>query len=294
VNRKDRIERNRLPWYISIMTTEPDDPVLRAIEFLAERVDENVTLEELSRVVGLSPFHLQRRFKAHTGLSPKEYATSLRLARFRRSVHAESNVTAAIYEADFGSSRGLYTSAPRGLGMTPGDYARGGREQEISYTIEMCTLGRVLVASTTKGVCAVLLGDRDEDLIAEMDREFGAATRTRSRSTRSDWTSNVVRHIDDTQVPLAAPLDLQGTPFQIRVWKALREIAPGERKSYSELAESLGNPKAVRAVGSACARNTIAVLVPCHRVVRKDGSLSGYRWGVQRKAALLEKEATSP
>ena len=178
--------------------------------------------------------------------------------------------------------------------MTPGQYARRGCAQEISYCLGSCTLGRVLIASTTTGVCAVLLGESDEELVAELASEFGEASLVHAPGTRAQWTQDVLRHLDDTRIPLALPLDYRGTPFQIRVWKALRSIPSGEKQSYSELAAALGTPRAVRAVASACAQNTIAVLVPCHRVLRKDGALAGYRWGVERKAALLAREFDEP
>ena len=267
-----------------------DELVTGALAYLDGHVDENVTLQRLAGVVGSSPFHLQREFTRRTGMAPRQYLTSLRLTRFRNRVRAGEPVSAATYQAGFGSSRALYAASRIGLGMTPGAYARAGRALEIAYAIEDCTLGRVLVASTADGVCAVMLGERDEGLVPEIEAEFRSATLVRA-DLRRDWTRHVVRHIDDTHLPLAVPLDYHGTPFQVRVWKALREIPAGERRTYSELAGSLRAPRAVRAVGRACASNSIAVLVPCHRVVRKDGGLAGYRWGIERKAALLAREA---
>jgi len=267
-----------------------DELVERALGVLERCVAETLTLEELGAAVGASPFHLQRRFKERTGMSPKEYVTALRLAGFRGRVRAGEPVAQAAYAAGFGSSRGLYVAARAGLGMTPGQYARRGRGLEIAWALASCELGRVAVAATPAGVCGVLLGEDDSELARELGREFEAARLVPGAAPRG-WVESVVRHLDDTHSPVAVPLDYRGTPFQVRVWRALREIPAGERRSYSELAAAVGAPRAVRAVGTACARNAIAVLVPCHRAVRKDGSLGGYRWGVQRKAALLAREA---
>ncbi len=268
-----------------------DDVVLAAFAELDERFDENVGLAELAREVGASPSRLQRLCVERTGLSPKRYLASLRAARFRARVKAGDDVTRATYAAGFGSSRGLYQNARTDLGMTPSTYARGGDGLAIGWHCTSCELGRVLVATTDDGVCAVLLGDDDDELLGDLRREFPNAPLTPDPPAREAWVAAVVQHLDDVSMPLGVPLDHRGTPFQVRVWKALREIPAGETRSYAELAEAVGSPRAVRAVGSACAHNAIAVLVPCHRVVRKDGRSGGYRWGVGRKAALLAREA---
>lgn len=267
--------------------------VERALEYLGEHVDQPVTLETLAASVGAGATHLQRRFKESTGLSPREFQKALRLRSFRHGVRSGAAVTGATYQAGFGSSRGLYESAREGLGMTPGRYARAGAELAIAWCIEDCSLGRVLVASTDDGVCAVLLGDDDAALLEELRGEFERAELTESATTRRSWVEAVLVHLDTVGVPLAVPLDPVGTPFQVRVWRALRDIPAGERRTYSEVAAAAGSPRAVRAVGNACAHNTIAVLVPCHRVVRADGSPGKYRWGVQRKRALLDRESKS-
>jgi len=262
----------------------------QALSFLESHVEEPVTLDRLAAAVGLSSYHLQRRFKSLTGLSPKEYHTALKLRRFRHSVRDDRDVTRATFDAGFGSSRGLYEQAPVGLGMTPGRYARQGAGLQIAYALEDCTLGRALVATTSRGVCAVFLGDDDEDLCHEVQTEFCRADLNEAPHARSGWVAAVLAHIDDTRVPLAVPLDAHGTPFQVRVWRALRKIPVGQSRTYADLAQAVGSPRAVRAVGSACAHNVIAVLVPCHRVLRRDGRIGGYRWGVDRKQRLLERE----
>lgn len=272
-------------------SSPPPSAVEHAIEYLGEHVDETVTLADLAASVGAGATHLARRFKQQTGLSPREYQTALRLRRFRHGVRAGAAVTGATYEAGFGSSRGLYESAREGLGMTPGRYARRGADLAIAWCVESSALGRVLVASTEDGVCAVLLGDDDAALEAELRGEFDRAALTESASTRRPWVEAVLAHLASVDAPLAVPLDPMGTPFQVRVWRALRDIPAGERRSYTQVAAAVGSPRAVRAVGSACAHNTIAVLVPCHRVVRADGTSGNYRWGAERKRALLDREA---
>ena len=224
-------------------------------------------------------------------MSPREFQAQLRLRRFRRAVRDGDDVTGATYAAGFGSSRGLYTAAREGLGMTPGQYARGGRGLQLATSVHECRWGRVLIATTPRGVCAVLLGDEDDSLRAELRAEFGDAELRERASWHEGWVAEVLTHLEDVRVPLCVPLDLQGTAFQLRVWQALREIPAGERRSYGELAARIGSPGAVRAVGTACGQNTVAVLIPCHRVVRKDGAPGGYRWGRERKQALLRAES---
>ena len=273
--------------------TPADAAVLAAVGQLGDRLDRAATLRELGARTGYSPFHLQRRFRASTGLTPRELKTSLRLQRFRQLVRDEG-VSGATYAAGFGSSRGLYEAAGDGLGMTPGQYARGGAGLTIAHTVETCGLGRVLVAHTARGVCAVLLGDDEADLSAELEREFPRARRTGVTGLRVDWVDGVLAHLGEATLALGVPLDVQGTPFQLAVWRALREIPRGETRSYGAIAASIGSPDAVRAVGTACGANTVAVLVPCHRVLRADGATGGYRWGVERKRALLARERVHP
>ncbi len=275
-----------------------------------------VALERLGRAAGCSPFQLQRVFRRGTGLTPKECATGLRYARFRRRVRAGEDVTSAGYGAGFGSSRGLYATARADLGMTPARYARRGAGLAIAWRIEPCAYGRLLVANTADGVCAVLLGDDDAALEAELADEFRAARLVEVTGTdegvrpdraaaapgealraavdaHAPWAARVLCHVADTRLPLGVPLDLHGTPFELRVWRALREIPAGATRRYAEVAASIGSPRAARAVGGACARNVCAVLVPCHRVIAREGGPGGYRWGPARKARLLEAEASS-
>ena len=225
-------------------------------------------------------------------MSPREYGASVRLTRFRGLVRSGCDVTTATYAAGFGSRRGLYAAERTTLGMTPSQYARRGPGQQISYRLYVSALGRVLIATTVDGLCAVFLGERDEELVRGLEKEFVRATLVRLRGRPPAWVKHVLRYLMDSRLSLAVPLDYQGTPFQIRVWRASREIPVGETRTYSELATELETPDAARAVARACAQNTIAVLVPCHRVIGKDGKLCGYQWGVERKAELLEAERT--
>lgn len=276
--------------------------VLAAIEHLEAHLEQAPTLAELAAAVGRSPAHLQRTFREQTGLSPREYVSLRRLGHFKRVVRKSCDVLDATWAAGFGSSRALYETAKVGLGMTPGRYARRGRGLRICASIANTSLGPVLVAATPEGICAVYLGapptgrdgdgDAAQPLRAELAREFSEAELS-SEAVRADWLGAVVRHIEDTRLPLGVPLDARGTAFQLRVWEALRAIPVGERRSYAELATELGNPRSFRAVARACATNSIAVLVPCHRVVRKDGNLAGYRWGLAHKRRLLEREQES-
>jgi AraC family transcriptional regulator of adaptative response/methylated-DNA-[protein]-cysteine methyltransferase len=269
--------------------SENDLVVDAALAYLEGRAEQGVPLAELAASVGLSPSHLQRKFKAKTGMSPKEYGTKLRLARFRGLVQAGDDVSSATYQAGFGSSRGLYETARASLGMTPGQVARKGAGVHITYTTTNSPFGRVLIGATSDGVCAVFLGDRDEQLLEDLLSQFSCAEITPG-SLPAAWEAGVIDHLRDTHMPLAIPLDFRGTPFQVRVWKALREIPAGEQRTYSDIANAIGSPVAVRAVGTACGQNSIAVLIPCHRVTRKDGLLGGYRWGTARKRALLVAE----
>ena len=271
-------------------TPAHDAAVSAVLDWLAAHDGVDPPLEQLAAVAGVSRGHLQRRFKACTGLSPKEYVASRRRTRFRARVKAGDGVARATYAAGYGSSRGLYDNARVELGMTPARYARGGAGLDIAWTLADASLGRLLVASTSDGVCAVMLGDGDDELTAQLHDEFPNASLARDDDARREWTTNVVRHVDDTRRPLGVPIDHHGTPFQIRVWKALRDIPVGETRTYGQVARAIGSPDAVRAVGRACGQNAIAVLVPCHRVVRKDGGVGGYRWGPDRKTALLRRE----
>jgi AraC family transcriptional regulator of adaptative response/methylated-DNA-[protein]-cysteine methyltransferase len=272
-----------------------DSTIARARAYLEQHRDAPVSLARLAAAVGASPWHLQRTFSRAMGMSPKEYADALRGERLRTDLRTESNVSRATYAAGFGSSSRLYERATELLGMTPGAYRKGGAGMEIRYTVVESPLGRLLVAVTERGVCAVTLGDSDRSLERALKEQFPAAAIERV-DEGDDWLQGLVREVaaridrPGANGPETPPLDLQGTAFQWRVWRALLAIPAGETRTYQELARAVGKPKAIRAVASACAANRVAVVVPCHRVIRTDGSLGGYRWGLPRKEKLLAEE----
>jgi AraC family transcriptional regulator of adaptative response/methylated-DNA-[protein]-cysteine methyltransferase len=224
------------------------------------------------------------------GITPRQYADACRLNQFKTHVREGEPVTSAMYGAGYGSSSRLYERAPTQLGMTPATYRRGGRGMRINYTIVECSLGRLLVARTEKGICAVSLGESDNALEAMLTREYPAAEIHCDNATLGEWVSALLDYLNGQQPHLDLPLDIQATAFQWRVWEALRAIPYGSTRSYSEIARAIGQPTATRAVARACATNPAAMVIPCHRVVREDGHLGGYRWGIERKQALLERE----
>ena len=252
------------------------------------------TLAALAASAGLSPYHLQRVFKAATGLSPRAYASAHRAARLRQSLQQMPSVTEAIYQAGYNASSRFYEESADLLGMTPSAWRAGGKAQHIRFAIAQCSLGALLVAQSARGICAILLGDDADSLLRELQDRFPAANLIGGDAGYEQLVAQVVGFVEAPQQGLALPLDIRGTAFQQRVWQALRAIPPGQTLSYSEVAQQIGAPRAVRAVAQACAANALAVAIPCHRVVRTDGSLSGYRWGVARKAELLAREAASP
>jgi len=264
--------------------------VERAVAYLDAHLEERVTLAVLARAVGASPFHLQRIFTRAMGVSPRAYQESRRLAAFKARVRGGEDLGAASYGAGFGSSRGLYESARGGLGMTPGVYRKGGRGARIRFTVAASALGAVLVATTARGVCAVRLGVDERALERALRAEFPEATLERDDEGLHAAVREVLRAASGEPAGATLPLDLRGTAFQLRVWRALRAIPSGETTTYGALARTLGMPGASRAVGAACAANGVALLVPCHRVVRDGGALGGYRWGVRRKRRLLACE----
>ena len=252
--------------------------------------DAPPTLAELGRRFGKSPFHLQRTFKAITGVSPRQYGAARRLQRARSSLRSAPDVTAAIYDAGFGSASRLYEQSSHALGMTPARYRRSGAGTAIAYTIASCEFGRMLVAATDRGVASIDFAASDAELETTLRHEFAAAEIRRDDAVLRSAVEAIVAGIAGGEPPHPVPLDVRATAFRIRVWDALRAIPRGETRSYSEIARAIGAPKAVRAVGSACATNPTPIVVPCHRVVREDGSLGGYRYGLDRKRALLDRE----
>lgn len=264
--------------------------VERARAFLEEHLDEPVTLARLADAVGMSPFHLQRSFKRALGLTPREYAAGRRADRLRATLREEPSVSRAVYAAGYGSSSRVYERAGDRLGMTPATYRRGGRGARVAFATAASPLGRLLVAGTERGVCFVALGADDAEVEAALRRELPEAEITRGGAAVDEWLAAVVAHVEGERSPLDLPLDVRATAFQLRVWRALRTIPPGQTRSYSEVARALGLPTGARAVARACASNPVAVIIPCHRVVGSDGALTGYAWGVERKRKLLERE----
>ena len=268
--------------------------VARAASFLRARATEPVALAAVAAHVSLSPSHLQRVFTAHTGVSPREFHAACRAEQFRRSLRDGRDVTSATYEAGYGSPSRVSAHKPTGLGLTPAAYRRGASGETIRYTVVPCALGRLLVAATAKGVCAVRLGSAETGLVAELNREFPAAD-VHEGGLPAGWVASVRRAVDTRTASSAdVPLDVQGTAFQCTVWKALRAIPVGETRTYAAVARAIGRPTAARAVARACATNPVAVVVPCHRVVPATGGTGGYRWGIDRKKALLRLEAGGP
>jgi len=268
------------------------EKILRAAEIL-ECSEENISLEDLGARVGLSAAHLQKIFKEIVGVSPKKYAEIKRLEKFKAEIGRGSDVGRAMYEAGFGSSSRLYENVSEKLGMTPKTYARRGENMKINYTINDSELGKLLVARTAKGVCAVAFGRDEKTLTENLYKEYKNAAITEDNAGLKEYVEAVLANLAGTNKTLDLPLDLQATAFQMRVWNELRKIPYGETVSYTHVAEKLGNKQAVRAVATACASNRVALVIPCHRVVGKGGALSGYRWGVERKKAILEAERDS-
>ncbi|MEO8286721.1 MAG: bifunctional DNA-binding transcriptional regulator/O6-methylguanine-DNA methyltransferase Ada [Chloroflexota bacterium] len=252
--------------------------------------DGTLTLAAIGEHIGISQYHLQRVFRRVMGVTPKQYAAALRLERLKTSLRSGENVTNAMYDAGYGSSSRLYETAHAGMGMTPGSYRRGGEGMTITYTIADSSLGRLLVGATEHGICAVGLSDSDDALLASLRSEYPAAHLKEDAAALQEWANDIVCSLEERRPQLDLPLDVQGTPFQERVWQSLRTIPYGTTRSYSEVAEAIGQPSAVRAVARACATNHVALVIPCHRVVRGDGSLGGYKWGIDRKEALLARE----
>ncbi|MEO6927544.1 MAG: bifunctional DNA-binding transcriptional regulator/O6-methylguanine-DNA methyltransferase Ada [Casimicrobiaceae bacterium] len=250
-------------------------------------------LGALAQQARMSPCHFHRVFKAQTGLTPKQYANAQRAKRLRSGLLQSPTVTDAIYDAGFNSNSRFYEAANDVLGMTASDYRAGGANTDIRFAVGECSLGAILVAQSQRGICSILLGDDPDALVRELQDTFAQANLIGADSDYEALVAKVVGMIEAPQLAADLPLDVRGTLFQQRVWQALREIPPGRTASYTDIAARIGAPKAVRAVAQACAANLLAVAIPCHRVVRRDGGLSGYRWGVERKRALLAREAAT-
>lgn len=262
---------------------------------MIEAADEPLSTEELARRIGLSRFHFHREFKARTGMTPHSYARAHRAGVMRQALRDEASVTAAIHRAGFGSASRFYEASQDMIGMQPSAFHKGGQDTEIRFALAQSALGAVLVASTARGVCAISLGDEPEPLLRELQDRFPKARLIGADPEYEALVAQVVGFVENPAKGLDLPLDIQGTVFQQRVWQALRDLRAGETVSYADLAQRIGAPRAVRAVAGACAANKIAVAIPCHRVIRTDGELSGYRWGIGRKRDLLRREgADSP
>ena len=272
------------------------EAALERARALIERAEQAPSLEVLAEAAGLSPTYLQRAFRRRYGMSPAEYHRARRFGQFKASLRDGAAVTDAVYDAGFGSGSRVYEHSNRLLGMTPASYRAGGLGASIRYTTTDTPLGRLLVATTARGICSVTLGDDDGELEQRLRGEFPQAELERVDAGREEWLDAVIARIaselgwSEAAAPVLPPLDVAATAFQWRVWDALTKIPAGETRSYGEIAAELGIPKAARAVGQACGNNRVALIVPCHRVVREDGSIGGWRWGVERKRELLARE----
>jgi AraC family transcriptional regulator of adaptative response/methylated-DNA-[protein]-cysteine methyltransferase len=269
--------------------SEQAQHVMRARQLL-DHSDNVLTLQELSRRVGVSAFHLQRLFKRATGLSPREYQAARRTQQVKSRLRAGADVTTSLYDAGYSSPSRLYEVAGQQLGMTPATYGKGGSGERVAFTIADSGLGKILVAATQRGLCAVRFGDDARLLERELRQEFHAADVRRDDAGLSEFVASILAALSAQKTSLDLPLDIRATAFQQKVWSALRQIPAGETRSYSQIAKQVGDPAATRAVARACASNPVAIAIPCHRVVRESGDLAGYRWGVQRKEELLRRE----
>jgi AraC family transcriptional regulator, regulatory protein of adaptative response / methylated-DNA-[protein]-cysteine methyltransferase len=268
--------------------------VCRAIESRVQEANETpVTLSALSAPVGMTPHQLERAFRSVMGITPRQYTDAKRMRRLKSQLKKGDNVTTALYDAGFGSSSRLYERAPTHLGMTPATYRDGGSGMRINYTTVESPLGRLLVGATDRGISALYLGESDARLEAALRKEYPRAELCRDRNGLEGSVTKILDHLRGREPNLDLPTDVQATAFQRRVWEELRHIPYGSTRTYTQVARAIGQPAAVRAVARACATNPVSVVVPCHRVVRGDGKLAGYRWGVERKRALLEHEATA-
>ena len=277
--------------------TQPDGQAGRMGEiaaYIAAHAEETLTLEHLGKVAGLSPFHLQRTFKSVVGVSPKAYQAAKRLEAFKAGLRAGECVLGAVFDAGYGSTSRVYEQVDGGLGMTPSAYRAGGAGETIVYAVRETALGPLLMAATTRGVCFVQFGDTPESLVKQLATEFSKAdlrpAEAGADAALNDWMDALHAHVSRGAPRPELPVDVRGTAFQIRVWRFLLSIPPGKVAGYAEIAEAIGEPRAIRAAASACGANRVGVLIPCHRALRSDGGLGGYRWGLDRKRALLDME----
>ena len=295
----DSLESAKATGFRSCRRCNPDGPSIEAENAalvakacrIIEESEEEPSLEELADAIGRSPSYFHRLFKATTGLTPKDYAAAHRAKKVRQGLASGNTVTEAIYDAGFSSSGRFYEKSTDMLGMTPSQYRAGGANEKIRFAVGQTSLGAILVASSKKGVASILLGDDPDELVRNLQDRFPKARLIGADRDYEALVARVVGLVETPGIGMNLPLDVRGTAFQQRVWQALQEISVGETVSYAEIARRIGSPKAVRAVASACTANNLAVAIPCHRVVRNDGSLSGYAWGVERKRILLAREA---
>jgi AraC family transcriptional regulator of adaptative response/methylated-DNA-[protein]-cysteine methyltransferase len=283
--RRCRPDTQRVPDHI--------EEVRKACRFI-EQSEEEPSLKQIAQVAGLSPFHFQKLFRSQVGLSPKQYAKAHRLGRLKEALAESPSVTAAIYDAGFGAASRAYDGLSERLGMEPGAYRKGGARQHVHYGFAKTWLGWMLVAATKRGICMIAFDDAKDKLVSHLKKRFSQAEVSHADDGFTEWMQAAACKAEQPHLGTALPLDIQGTAFEERVWQALRQIPPGETLSYSEVAKAIGKPKAVRAVASACAKNPVAVAIPCHRVIGSDGKLHGYRWGLKRKQALLDREKKLP
>jgi AraC family transcriptional regulator, regulatory protein of adaptative response / methylated-DNA-[protein]-cysteine methyltransferase len=296
----DSLESAKATGFRPCKRCNPDGPPIDAANAalvakacrIIEESDEEPSLKKLADAIGQSPSYFHRVFKAATGLTPKEYAAAQRAKKVRQGLVSGNTVTEAMYDAGFNSSGRFYEKSTDLLGMTPSRYRAGGINEEICFAVGQSSLGAILVASSKKGVAAILLGDDPDELVRNLQDRFPRASLIGADRDYEALVSRVVGLVETPRIGLDLPLDVRGTAFQQRVWQALQEIPAGETVSYAEVAQRIGSPKSVRAVADACAANRLAVAIPCHRVVRSDGSPSGYAWGVERKQALLDRETS--
>src|SRR5579864_5413750 len=274
----------------SFTGNEQSDTTKAICRFIEQHLDEPLTLGRLGKEFRQSPFHLQRRFKAALGITPREYADSCRMRLLKRNLQAGDNVTRAMYEAGYGSSSRLYEKTSSQLGMTPDKYRRGAIAAAIRYACADSPLGRMLIAATDKGICSIQFAASDGELLEGLKREFPFAVRKPDAGGLHAWVAGLLQKMQGKGLNSALPLDIRATAFQRRVWRYLQSIPFGATRSYGQVAKAIGRPSASRAVARACATNPVAVAIPCHRVVREDGSMGGYRWGIERKKALLQIE----